>query len=79
MAPTRRIIVGVDTHSATHCAAIIDRHGRLLGCVPASIRDHSTRLGPSQPSTGRTAPARSCVTISAATGRSYWRRTGRRK
>ena len=33
MAPTRRIIVGVDTHSATHCAAIIDRHGRLLGCA----------------------------------------------
>ena len=31
MAKRRRIIVGVDTHSATHCAAVIDQNGRLLG------------------------------------------------
>lgn len=30
MALKRRIVVGVDTHSATHCAAVIDRNGRLL-------------------------------------------------
>jgi transposase len=28
--PTRPIIGGVDTHAATHHAAVIDRHGRLL-------------------------------------------------
>jgi len=31
MSPNRRIIVGVDTHSATHCAAVIDRNSCLLG------------------------------------------------
>src|SRR3981189_2137189 len=31
MALKRRIIVGVDTHAATHCAAVVDRNGCLLG------------------------------------------------
>ena len=26
----RRVVGGVDTHAATHHAAVIDRHGRLL-------------------------------------------------
>jgi transposase len=29
-APSRRVIGGVDTHEATHHAAVIDRRGRLL-------------------------------------------------
>ncbi len=38
MVGTRRVIVGVDTHSAQHCAAVIDQEGRLLGWAefPAS-------------------------------------------
>jgi transposase len=31
MPRSRRIIVGVDTHAAAHCAAVIDDAGRLLG------------------------------------------------
>jgi len=31
MAGRRRVIVGVDTHAAQHCAAVLDSGGRLLG------------------------------------------------
>ena len=31
MSRTRRVLVGVDTHTAVHCAAVLDRSGRLLG------------------------------------------------
>jgi transposase len=31
MARNRRVVVGVDTHAAVHCAAVIEEHGRLVG------------------------------------------------
>ena len=38
MARTRRVVVGVDTHAASHCAAVVETNGRLLACAqfPAS-------------------------------------------
>ena len=43
MTPNRRIIVGVDTHSATHCAAVVDRTGRLLGSSEFAASDGGYR------------------------------------
>ena len=31
MTRTRRVLVGVDTHTAVHCAVVLDQTGRLLG------------------------------------------------
>ncbi len=47
MSRNRQVIVGVDTHSATHCAAVIDRQGRSLACAefPASAAGYRCLLG----------------------------------
>lgn len=46
MSRNRQVIVGVDTHSATHCAAAIDRQGRSLACAefPASAAGYRCLL-----------------------------------
>ena len=31
MTRARRVLVGVDTHTAVHCAVVLDQTGRLLG------------------------------------------------
>jgi transposase len=43
----RRVVVGVDTHAAVHCAAVIDDNGRLLGCAEfaASATGYHQLLG----------------------------------
>lgn len=33
MACNRRVVVGVDTHAAVHCAAVVEDSGRLFACV----------------------------------------------
>jgi transposase len=53
-APARTVTVGVDTHLATHVAAVLDQTGRLLGtqAFPASTRGYvalvtwAERFGP---------------------------------
>ena len=47
MAGRRRVIVGVDTHAARHCAAVLDVSGRLLGTeeFEASVRGYRALLG----------------------------------
>lgn len=47
MAGRRRVMVGVDTHSAQHCAAVLDRAGRLVatGDFDACARGYRTLLG----------------------------------
>lgn len=47
MTKSRTIVVGVDTHTATHCAAVVDKQGCLLGChqFAASTNGYRQLLG----------------------------------
>ena len=47
MAHPRRVVVGVDTHAVLHCAAVIEKNGRLLGCrqFAASTSGYRQLLG----------------------------------
>jgi transposase len=41
------VMIGVDPHKATHTAAALDEHGRLLGqqCIPATLDGYRTLRG----------------------------------